>query len=265
MYPGELTTRTSDLTTSKCMWNSVITTPGARYMCADAGNFYLATPLEHHQYMRIPINLIPQEFIDLHKLQDKVKNGFVYCEIVRGMYGLPEAGILANKLLKERLAKHGYTEVNHTPGLFKHETRPMWFTLTVDDFGVKYIGKEHAKHLMDVLKSYYKMEEDWEGKLYCGISLEWNYEEGYVDISMPNYVKKKVIEYGYEPSKRRQYSPYQPDPIVYGKNSDKIPKDKKYAFLSLQDKRFVQQVLDSFLYCTMRAQLTYQSCKLSLQ
>ena len=97
MYPGELTTRTSDLTTSKCMWNSVISTPGARYMCADAGNFYLATPLERHQYMRIPINLIPQEFIDLYKLQDKIINGFVYCEIVRGMYGLPEAGVLANK------------------------------------------------------------------------------------------------------------------------------------------------------------------------
>ena len=29
LYPGELTTRTSDLTTSKCMWNSVISTKGA--------------------------------------------------------------------------------------------------------------------------------------------------------------------------------------------------------------------------------------------
>ena len=47
---------------------------------------------------------------------------------------------------------------------------------------------------------------------------------------MPNYVKKKLIEYGYEPSKRRQYSPYQPDPIAYGKNSDNIPKEKKICF-----------------------------------
>ena len=63
LYPGELTTRTSDLTTSKCMWNSVISTKGARYMCGYCSNFYLATPLERHQYMRIPIKLIPQEFI----------------------------------------------------------------------------------------------------------------------------------------------------------------------------------------------------------
>ena len=42
-------------------------------MCADASNFYLATPLEKYQYMKIPVNLIPQEFIDLYKLQDKIK------------------------------------------------------------------------------------------------------------------------------------------------------------------------------------------------
>ena len=157
---GELTTRTADLRTTKIMLNSVISTRGARYMTADAGNFYLATPMERKEYLRIAINLIPQEFIDLYGLHDKVKNGYVYCEIVRGVYGLPQAGILANKLLKKRLAEHDYYEVAHTPGLFTHETRPIWFTLTVDDFGVKYIGRKHAEHLMAVLKQHYKMEED---------------------------------------------------------------------------------------------------------
>ena len=70
---------------------------------------------------------------------------------------------------------------------------------------------------MDVLKLYYKMEEDWNRELYCGITLNWNYDEGYVDISMPNYVAKKLTEYGYKPSKRQQYCPYEPKPIRYGK------------------------------------------------
>ena len=105
-YPGELTTRTADLRTTKIMLNSVISTRGARYMTADAGNFYLATPMERKEYLRIAVNLIPQEFMDLYGLHDKVKNGYVYCEMVRGMYELPQAGILANKLLKERLAAH---------------------------------------------------------------------------------------------------------------------------------------------------------------
>ena len=105
-YPGELTTRTSDLRTTKIMLNSVISTEGARYMTADAANFYLATPMKRKEYLRIAIELIPQEFMDLYDLHDKVKNGYVYCEIVRGMYGLPQAGNLANKLHKERLAVH---------------------------------------------------------------------------------------------------------------------------------------------------------------
>ena len=68
--------------------------------------------------MRMPINLIPQEFIDLYDLGSKVKNGYVYIEIQRGMYGLPQAGILANKLLKERLLQNDYFEVPHTPDYF---------------------------------------------------------------------------------------------------------------------------------------------------
>lgn len=45
-YPGEVTTRQVDLITSKCMWNSVIRTPVARYMGKDAENFHLVTPMD---------------------------------------------------------------------------------------------------------------------------------------------------------------------------------------------------------------------------
>ena len=58
-YPYEFTTRTADLTTSKVMWNSVISTPGAKYACADAKNFYLTTPLDRFEYTRMRIDLIP--------------------------------------------------------------------------------------------------------------------------------------------------------------------------------------------------------------
>ena len=99
-YPGELTTRTADMRTSKIMWSSTISTRGMRYMVADAANFYLATPMERKEYLRIAVELVPQEFMVEYNLHSKVKNGYVYCEIVRGMYGLPQAGILANQLLK---------------------------------------------------------------------------------------------------------------------------------------------------------------------
>ncbi len=45
-YPYKSTTRTIDLTTTKIMWNSMISTPDTKYMCADVKHFYLGTPLD---------------------------------------------------------------------------------------------------------------------------------------------------------------------------------------------------------------------------
>eukprot|EP00957_Ditylum_brightwellii_P183843 14003764-Ditylum_brightwellii.AAC.1 len=62
-------------------------------------------------------------------------DGWVYIEIKRGMYGLSQAGILANKLLTTQLVEHGYYPVQHTPGVWWHKWRPVTFALVVDDFG----------------------------------------------------------------------------------------------------------------------------------
>ena len=100
----------------------------------------------------------------------------IYIEIRKGMYGLPQAGMLANKLLKRRLAKHRYYEVRHTPGYWRHVWRPIDFTLVVDDFGVSYEDNEHALHLLQTLHHYYEaVSVYWTGTLYCGITLKWDY------------------------------------------------------------------------------------------
>ena len=71
------------------------------------------------------------------------------------MYGLPQAGILANKLLRKRLKPHGYYELSHTSGLWKHISQPIQFSLVVNNFGIKYVGEEYAQHLLNVLKNDY--------------------------------------------------------------------------------------------------------------
>ena len=53
---------------------------------------------------------------------------------------------VANDLLKQRLTEENYFEVDHVAGLFKHKWRPIWFTLVVDDFGIKYVGEGHRDH-----------------------------------------------------------------------------------------------------------------------
>ena len=51
------------------------------------------------------------------------------------------------------------------------------FTLIVDNFGVEYVGEEHAIHLRDTIKEHYDITENWKGDLYSGINLDWNYSK----------------------------------------------------------------------------------------
>jgi hypothetical protein len=190
-YPGELTTRTADITTSKLHWNSVLSTPNAKYMCLDIKKIYLLAPIDQYEYMRIPFARFPPWIADQYDLANKIHNGHINLEMQCAVWGLPQAGILANKLLKKRLAPHGYHECKQTPGLWKHTTRPISFTLVVDDFGVKYTTrKEEINHLMKAIKEKYELTEDWDGDLYCGICLKWDYHHRTLDISMPGYIRK---------------------------------------------------------------------------
>jgi hypothetical protein len=70
-----------------------------------------------------------------------VSDVHVYIEVQKGMCGMPQASILANQLLARHLAIHGYHQTKFTPGLWRHVTHPIQFTLVVDDFGVQYVGK----------------------------------------------------------------------------------------------------------------------------
>ena len=90
-------------------------------------------------------NDIPEEIINEYKLQEIAnKQGMVCIEVTKGMYGLPQAGLLANELLEQHLNKHGYIQSKLVPGLWKHKHCPIQFTLCLDDFGVKYVGCKHT-------------------------------------------------------------------------------------------------------------------------
>ena len=77
------------------------------------------------------------------------------------IYGLSQAGALANKRLRKYLAPAGYYEAVRIPGLWKHVTRPVQLSLVVDDVGVKYVGKENADHLIRTLRKHYKEIEEY--------------------------------------------------------------------------------------------------------
>ena len=97
-YPGELTTRTADLTTTKILWNSVISTRHAKYMCTDISHFYLNAPLERYEYMLMSLKIFPQHIIDQYDLTTHAKGGVVYLEIQTSIYGLPAMGAIFSAL-----------------------------------------------------------------------------------------------------------------------------------------------------------------------
>jgi hypothetical protein len=197
--------------------------------------------------MRIPINILPQSIIDQYNLLDLVHNGFVYAEITKGMYGLPQSGRIANDALVPHLAAHGYKQSKRTPGLFTHDTRPVAFSLVVDDFGIKYEGKEHALHLQQVLQQKYTITTDWEGKQYCGITLDWDYDNGTVDLSMPNYVEQALQRFQHtqtqvEHAPHNWTAPAYGTPIQYTPEPDTSPALDPNGILRLQ------QVVGVLLY-----------------
>ncbi len=100
--------------------------------------------------------------------------------------------------------------------MWYHESRPITFTLVVDDFGVKYVNKDDVDHLIASIKKDYMLTEDWTGNLYCGIQLNWDYVKRTVDISMLGYIKKKLQECSHIMPSKIQGCPYSPEPKNFG-------------------------------------------------
>jgi hypothetical protein len=248
-YPWDVATPTSDLTTAKLLFNSVVSTPGAVFVVMDVKNFYLNTPMERPEFMRLPLKLIPPEIIAKYNLREKAdKKGFVYVRIELGMYGLPQAGLLANKLLAQRLNIDGYYQCQYTPGLWRHVWRPVTFSLVVDDFGIKTVGLTHVKHLELVLKKYYEVDVDWKGQLYCGVHLDWDYKHRTVNLSMPNYISKALTRFQHSPPLKPQHSPYQASPIQYGNKVQLTNDPDTSPQLSPEQIKHIQQVVGTLLY-----------------
>ena len=165
------------------------------------------------------------------------------------MYGLKQAALLAYNNLKENLRPHGYAPVPGTIGLWKHDKRNIHFCLCVDDFGIKYFNKADAQHLLQCLDQHYRYTTDWTGSNYCGLAIDWNYDKGYVDISMPGYVSKSLERLQHKPTVHPQYSPHKCAPIQYGqKGTQQSTEQDTTALLSKKETTHLQSTAGSFLY-----------------
>ncbi len=126
----------------------------------------------------------------------------------------------------------------------------------VDNFGVKYVGKEHADRLIQCIKETYELTKDWTSDLYCRIKLNWNYTVRTLNISMPGYVKKLLQKYKHCIPPKPQYCLYFPSPKQYRAKAqapilvDISPK------LSPDGIKEIQQIIGSILYYARAVYIT---------
>jgi hypothetical protein len=162
------------------------------------------------------------------------------------MYGLKQAGLLANQLLQTRLAPFGYYPARHTPGLWLHKTRHISFTLIVDDFAVTYVGKQQAEHLRNALLRT-ELTTDWTATVYSGMTLKWDYEKRTCDISMPGYVSNVLSKFQHDSPTHPQHTPSWYVTPVYGAKTQYATKDETPP-LTAQQCLTIQNVTGSVLY-----------------
>jgi Zn-finger protein len=68
----------------------------------------------------------PNEIINEYNLRALAdKKGTVVAKCKRCVYGLPQAGILANKYLEKRLNDYGYYQSDFTNGLWMHKSHTV--------------------------------------------------------------------------------------------------------------------------------------------
>jgi hypothetical protein len=249
-YAGDRSSHTADLQTFKLLLNAVVS-EDVKFMTADIKDFYLGTTLESSEYMYLRRDQLPTDIQLAFKdsiIWDNQNRALV--EITKGIYGLPQAGRLAQLKLTALLAKHGYVPAPNTPCLFKHLIHPIAFTLVVDDFAIKFKDTLHAEHLLAAIREEYEVTVDWNGSRYLGMTITFNLHDGIrsASLSMPGYVTAALKRFNIAPSNRFTRSPAVYIPPKYGKHIQYVDDDLQLPKLDPTRAKFIQQVIGVFLY-----------------
>ena len=260
-FCGESTALTASLNTLKMLLNATISEDES-WMTADIKDFYLGTPLDRCEYMRVHRNQVPQRTIDHYQLQDMFTDDHILMRLDKGIYGLKQAGKLAQDRLFKHLAAHDYIALPNTPCTFRHRTRGTVFTVVVDDFGIKYHGKEDAQHLIDTLQLQYEITIDWTGGTYLGFDIAFDRDGRTVTLSMPGYVQKAMTRFAVERKTTKTDAPADYRQPVYGKHqqlteaADDSPPLDAARTLILQQQVGVFTYYAAALDCSMKVAIS---------
>ena len=250
-YYDDATSPAATLLETKFLLNSTISDAhkGAKFFTLDITDFFLQSLMERPEYMRIHSKYFMEDIREKYNIVNIIApDGYVYCRIKRGMYGLKQAARLAYNALVSNLGNHGYRPDKFCPNIWTHDSLQTKFCLCVDDFGVKYTSTQDAYHLIESLQNYYDITIDWGGSNFCGLNIDWHYKNGYVDIYMDGYVKKALAKLQHHPPPKPQYAPHKWNIPVFGKNQQFAPPEDTTPKLKATGISRVQSVVGTFLF-----------------
>jgi hypothetical protein len=227
-----------------------VSTKGAKWLMIDIKNVYLNTPMKRYYVcMRLKITDILEKMIKEYRLDEKVTaDGYIYTEIQKGMYSLLQAGIIAQEFLENRLSKQGYTQSKIIPGFWKHATKPICFTLMVDDFTVKYTMEQGAEHLISTLKADYGITIDRTATEYIRHTIKWDVENWKVHTFMPGYLSKTFLRFKHEIPHKKKNSPHPHVIPNYGAKAQITEPEEDLPPLRKEETTFVQAFAGTLLY-----------------
>lgn len=247
-YKGDVSSAVADLTTLKLLLNKVVSNDAYSLCTTDIKDFYLGTPMERKEYMFITREQLPDDIIAKYNLTEHLhhRHGFgegILVRIDKGIYGLPQAGLLAHNRLNKHLATHGYHQTENTPCLYKHESRDTYFTLIVDDFCTATTSEADRDHFLATLRLLYEIKVDVTARKYIGITIEHNKTERHMKLSVPGYIAAALKRFGIKPKEHRTNAP---SPYLEPRYSDKTPQkatvdDSKPV--GPAEKKFIQEVV----------------------
>jgi hypothetical protein len=120
--------------------------------------------------------------------------------------------------------------------------------LVVDDFGEKYVGREHAEYLMPCIKKKYNISSNWNGDAYCGLNLDWDYKNLTVGLSMPGYINAALYKYQHPAPARPEHAPHTWNPPMYGEKTQFMTEATSSPALSDKEINKLQQLTGTLLY-----------------
>ena len=102
-YEGDVSTHTASMETIKTNWNSVISTPNAKYCTGDIFSMYLMSNLVDSKYVKFKVDIIPPQIIAHYKLKNLIHDGYINAKINKAWYGFKQAGRIAHNDLVQHL------------------------------------------------------------------------------------------------------------------------------------------------------------------